>query len=176
MVCDSSSINTAKASRFMTKEKPAEFYLENENFEVTTLEKSYDVYRSRTYDQRYYLYYIMIVLISLAVVCVVFNSVFKVEKDIKRNMLKYVVGNSNKNIILGEIVKSIGFFVIPLILVIVALPIVGEIMKANSSKNIMTWDNLFIASGIVLAIYIFSTFATLMRTILAKPLKELRKD
>ncbi|MEG1608674.1 MAG: hypothetical protein RR348_02280 [Clostridia bacterium] len=72
--------------------------------------------------------------------------------------------------------KSVGLFIIPLLLAMVAVPIVGAIMQANSAYNIMTMGNLFIAAGIVFAIYVFSTSVTLLRTVLAKPLNELRKD
>lgn len=176
MVCDSSRIDIKEVSRFISNEKPAQFYDDNKAFEAISLKQSYDTYRDSTKELRYFTNYIISIVVALIVVCIIVNSVFKVEKDIKRNMLKYVVGNSNKNIVLGEIVKSVGLFVIPLILVIIATPIVGAIMKANSSRNIITWENLFISAGIILAIYLFSTLATLLRTILAKPLKELKKD
>lgn len=179
MICDTSKIDMdSMVGCIATDEKPAQFYEDTYDLDAVNFGESFKEYRANAFPPDYMIFCVLSLIFAITLACIICNSVFKVEHDIKRNMLKFIVGNSNRNIVWGEIIKSAAIFIVPFTINFVLTTFANIAIKATPQPDdpIIFWEWFYKASAIVLGIYIASTIFGLIRTIKAKPLDEIRRE
>lgn len=151
-----------------------QYFIDNYNLNGVTLKELYSDYYNINYTAMYFGNYWIAIIIALVVVGIICNSLYRTESAIRRNTVKYIVGQSRLWIILSEITKSLLLFIIPFLIDTVMVAIFHLSLKKNELPFI-TWEYFGYSTAIVITIYILSTFISIFRIIKANPLKEIRK-
>lgn len=175
LVCNSSKINYDRVKTFASDTHDKEFFETIYQLKSSNYGDSYQQYYEYNFSTMYRNNCIMTFVLIITFLCILCNSIFKVERDINRNMLKFVVGNSNKDIVAAEVFKCSIIYIVPF-LIDLAISLLVHYLEINKQiPAFIKLKNFFIAAVIVLGAYIISTIFGLIRTIKTDPLTELRR-
>lgn len=175
MLCD--EINpetfTGRSAILLDGKKP-QFYLDNYSLSALTLKSAYDEFYSFIYMSLYHGAYWVAIIIVLIIGAIMCNSLFMTEKAIRANASKFIVGQSRKNIIAGELTKSGLLYLIPFLIDLIIVAVI-EALNKGVYPPIIGYKSFFLSALMVLGIYLLTIAISTTRILTAKPLKELRK-
>lgn len=175
MICDEINPKTfAGRSAILLDGKKPQFYLDNYSLSGLTLKSAYDEFYSFIYMSLYYGAYWVAIIIVLIIGVIMCNSLFMTEKAIKANASKFIVGQSRKNIIAGELTKSGLLYLIPFVIDLIVVAVI-EALNKGIYPPLIGYKSFFLSALMVLGIYILTIAISTTRILTAKPLKELRK-
>lgn len=175
MLCD--EINpetfTGRSAILLDGKKP-QFYLDNFSLSGCTLKSAYDEFYSFTYMSLYHGAYWVAIIIALIIGAILCNSLFMTEKAIRANASKFIVGQSRKSIIAGELTKSGLLYLIPFLIDLIIVAVI-EALNEGIRPPIIGYKSFFLSALMVLGVYLLTIAISTTRILTAKPLKELRK-
>lgn len=175
MLCDEISLDTFSGNTAILLDgKNPQYYLDNYNLSGRTLKAMYDEFYSFTYVSLYHSAYWVAIIITLIIGAIMCNSLFMTEKTIRANASKFIVGQSRKNIIAGEITKSGLLYLIPFTIDFIVVAVI-EALNKGINPPIIGYKSFFLSALMVLGIYLLTIAISTTRILTAKPLKELRK-
>lgn len=175
MICDEINPETFTGNTAILLDgKNPQFYLDNYSLSGLTLKSAYDEFYSFTYMSLYHGAYWVAIIIALIIGAIMCNSLFMTEKAIRANASKFIVGQSRKNIIAGELTKSGLLYLIPFIIDLIAVVVI-EALHKGTNPPIIGYKSFFLSALLVLGVYLLTIAISTTRILTAKPLKELRK-
>lgn len=175
MLCDEISLDTFSGdTAILLDGKNPQYYLDNYNLSGRTLKAMYDEFYSFKYVSLYHSAYWVAIIIVLIIGAILCNSLFMTEKTIRANASKFIVGQSRKNIIAGEITKSGLLYLIPFIIDLIVVAVI-EALNKGIAPPIIGYKSFFLSALMVLGIYLLTIAISTTRILTANPLKELRK-
>lgn len=175
MLCDEISLDTFSGNTAILLDgKNPQYYLDNYNLSGRTLKSAYDEFYSFTYMSLYHGAYWVAIIIALIIGAIMCNSLFMTEKAIRANASKFIVGQSRKNIIAGELTKSGLLYLIPFLIDLIIVVVV-ETLNKGTNPPIIGYKSFFLSALMVLGVYLLTIAISTTRILTAKPLKELRK-
>lgn len=175
MLCDEISLDTftGSAAILLDGKKP-QFYLDNYSLSGLTLKSAYDEFYSFIYMSLYYGSYWVAIIIMLIIGAIMCNSLFMTEKAIRANASKFIVGQSRKNIIAGELTKSGLLYLIPFLIDLIIVVVI-EALNKGIRPPFIGYKSFFLSALMVLGVYLLTIAISTTRILTANPLKELRK-
>lgn len=175
MICDEINPETfAGRSAILLDGKKPQYYLDNYSLSGRTLKSAYDEFYSFKYVSLYHSAYWVAIIIVLIIGAIMCNSLFMTEKTIRANASKFIVGQSRKNIIVGEITKSGLLYLIPFVIDLIVVAVI-EALNKGVYPPIISYKSFFLSALMVLGVYILTIAISTIRILTAKPLQELRK-
>ncbi len=175
LVCDDIDIVAEEINSVIATTENASFYIDNYKLNSKVLGDLYDNYYNSSYNSRYFSYYIMGVLVMLISVTIVSMLVCASEKDIRKNSIKYIVGN-NKSVVLSESVKAGIVFAVPFTLNLFIVSIINILNGDSMYPSILPFGTFFTTASIALIVYAVSTTIGIIRVLISKPLIILKKQ
>lgn len=175
MICDEIKPETFTGrSAILLDGKNPQFYLDNYSLSGLTLKSAYDEFYSSIYMSLYHGAYWVAIIVVLIIGAIMCNSLFMTEKAIRANASKFIVGQSRKSIIAGELTKSGLLFLIPFFIDLIIVALIAALNK-NLTPPIIGFKSFFLSALMMLGVYILTIAISTTRILTAKPLKELRK-
>lgn len=175
MLCDEIKPETFTGSTAILLDgKNPQYYLDNYNLSGRTLKAMYDEFYSFKYVSLYHSAYWVAIIIVLIIGAIMCNSLFMTEKTIRANASKFIVGQSRKSIIAGELTKSGLLYLIPFLIDLIVVAVI-EVLNKGIAPPIIGFKNFFLSALMVLGVYLLTIAISTTRILTANPLKELRK-
>ena len=172
IICDNLPKDVSINAGIFINENDASFYSDL-GFDSQSVKE----YRAERLESSSY-----VLFMFLAIICLIFsfatilcNYVLNVDKITKRSAVMYVCGETKKSIVVMEGLKMTMIYVAAFLVNLIITPIIKAIGDINLS-TLITWENFFMSSGIMLAIYVFSIIIGFFKFVRIDPLQVINNE